>query len=105
MSLQARAPSPCTAADSARCNAASACSTSTRASAGKATRTLPRPASTSVPTAARSFRQEHSQRRGMVGRLLAGPDRLDELVAADGARPLQHEVREKDATLPAGKAL
>ena len=41
----------------------------------------------------------------MVGRLLAGPDRLDQLVAADRARPLEHEVREEHATLPAGKAL
>src|SRR3954454_2602013 len=41
----------------------------------------------------------------MVGRLLAAPDRLDQLVAVDRARPLEHEVREKHATLPAGEAL
>ena len=36
---------------------------------------------------------------------VAGPDRLDQLVAADRARPLEHEVREEHATLPAGEAL
>src|SRR3954447_15165968 len=51
------------------------------------------------------LRQQHSERRGRGGRLPAGPDRLDQLVAADRARPLEHEVREEHATLPAGKAL
>src|SRR3954453_2285189 len=41
----------------------------------------------------------------MVGRLLAAPDRLDQLVAVDRARALEHQVREEHATLPAGEAL
>ena len=41
----------------------------------------------------------------MVGRLLAGPDRLDQLATPNCARPLEHEVREQHATLPAGEAL
>ena len=53
--LHARAQSCWTTADSARCTAASACSTSTRAPDGKVNRTSPRPARTSDPTAARSL--------------------------------------------------
>jgi hypothetical protein len=41
----------------------------------------------------------------VVGPEVAAPDRLDQLVAADRARPFQHEVREEQATLPAGEAL
>ena len=49
--------------------------------------------------------EEHGERRGVVGRQVTGPDRLDQLGAADRARPLEHEVREEHATLPAGEAL
>jgi len=48
--------------------------------------------------------QEHGERRGVGGRRVAGPERLDQLVAADRARPLEHEVREQRATLTAGEA-
>ena len=41
----------------------------------------------------------------MIGRKVVCPDRLDQLVAADRARSLEHEVGKEHATLPAGEAL
>ena len=49
--------------------------------------------------------EQHGECLGVVLRRRAGPDRLDQLVAADRAGPLEHEIREQRAALPAREPL
>jgi predicted small metal-binding protein len=51
------------------------------------------------------LREQHGERLGAVPGGRVAPDRLGQLVAADGARPVEHEVREQRAALTAREPL